>query len=71
MIINLIFTREACAIQFDDYVIITGGTNSLDIVSKYTDTGFVEDLPNLLSGRYGHGCGHYTNENNELVIHIC
>jgi len=59
---------EACAIQFDDYVIITGGTNSLGIVSKYTDNGFVEDLPNLLSGRYGHGCGHYTNENDELVL---
>ena len=43
----------------------------MDIVSNYTDIGFVEDLPPLLSGRYGHGCGHYTNENNQLVMHIC
>ena len=69
--INCTFTREACSIQFDDYVIITGGTYSLDIVSNYTDNGWEKYLPNLLSGRYGHGCGHYTNENNELVIHIC
>ena len=38
-----------------------------NIVSNYTDDGWTEDLPNLSFGRFGHGCGHYMNENSTLV----
>ena len=64
---DYLFIREACTIQFDDYVIITGGKNSKETVSKYNDNGFSNDLPPLNTGRYGHGCGHYINEKDELV----
>ena len=65
--------RNACSIQFDDKVIITGGihkftSSSSTTVSVYTMEGWIEDLPDLLQGRNYHGCGHYNDDNNEEVI---
>ena len=69
--------RGGCSIQFDDYVIITGGikdcenddcTNPrVDTVSKYNIEGWVEYLPSLNTARSGNGCGHYINSNEEVV----
>ena len=42
-----------------DSVILTGGEYSDRMVSRYDLQGFVEDLPQLVQGRYGHGCGSY------------
>ena len=36
-------------------------------VTLYTEQGWQEDLPRLLSGREGHGCGHFRNEDGVLV----
>lgn len=30
-------------------------------VSVYDETGFVADLPRLITGRYNHGCSYYDN----------
>ena len=71
--------RGGCSIQFDDYVIITGGikdcnnvrvdcTNPrVDTVSKYNIHGWVEYLPSLNTARSGNGCGHYINSNEEVI----
>ena len=70
----LIFS-EACSIQFDDKVIITGGKSQVfnqfrTKVSVYNHSGFVEDLPDLNVRRYDHGCGSYLDENNKKAFCI-
>ena len=72
--------RAGCSIQFDEFVIITGGikdcdnddcTNPrVDTVSKYNISGWVEYLPSLNTARSGNGCGHYINSNDE-VVNLC
>ena len=63
--------RQACSIELDDKVIITGGWKSgglgIETVAVYDENGFVEYLPDLRFGRLQHGCGHYINSNNEIV----
>ena len=53
--------RGACAIPdiITDSVFITGGDYTSQMVSRYDLQGWVEDLPQLIEGRYGHGCGSY------------
>ena len=66
--------RQACSIELDDKVIITGGWKSgglgIETVAVYDANGFVEYLPDLRFGRLQHGCGHYINSNNEIVSFI-
>jgi len=63
-------TENACAIQLDEYVVITGGQLNLhgaSYVTKYDKNGWIEDLPELNTGRFSHGCAHFYNNLNELV----
>ena len=43
-------------------VIITGGKNTKQTVSRYNIQGWVEDLPSLVVGRYDHGCASYLRD---------
>jgi len=52
-----------CAIQPGEYVVLTGNENEV-----YDINGFVETLPSLNTPREGHGCGHYKNNDNEVVF---
>ena len=54
----------------EDRVILTGGYDNKNTVSVYSTSGWMEDLPDLLQGRYGHGCGHYVNDDNKMVIFL-
>merc|ERR1719500_2131203 len=66
---------SACGIEMEDKVIITGGAfrGYLDASDKaivYNDDGFVENLPPLRLGRWGHSCGHFitnTAEGSKVV----
>jgi len=60
--------KLGCSIQFDDQVVLTGGQTTLRNVFYYGDTGLLGHLPNLLDGRYSHGCTSFLNENAELVF---
>jgi len=63
-------TENACAIQLDEYVVITGGQLNLhgaSYVTKYDKNGWIEDLPELNTGRFSHGCAHFYSNLNELV----
>jgi len=60
-------TKDACSIQFEDFVVITGGFSTKTIVSRYDENGWVMDLPGLNSGRHSHGCGHFYNNDNNMV----
>ena len=59
--------RRHCAIEFQNEVIITGGQDDPRGVSVYNIDGFKENLPNLVNGRYLHGCSYFTNNNNDIV----
>ena len=53
-------------------MIVTGGWsggNYLDAgkVVAYNLDGWLEDLPDMIDLRYGHGCGHFTNTDGVLV----
>ena len=61
------FLSDACSIQLEDIVILTGGVSTENTVSVYSTDGWLEDLPDLLTGRYDHGCGHYVNNDDKLV----
>jgi len=61
-------TSSACTIELDDQVIVTGGHYTLTRVDIYTMNGWVRELPDLISGRRRHGCGHYFNNDNKMVL---
>jgi len=60
---------SACTIELDNQVIVTGGFNSPTKVNVYTMDGWIMDLPDLdaRTGRYSHGCGHYSNSDGKMV----
>ena len=63
---------KACAIELRFLVVITGGWN-LDLhepigrVEMYNTGGSIQRLPDLLTARAEHACGHYVNSNNTVV----
>ena len=73
-IIYIIFMfSDACAINdhSTDTVILVGGKDTKNSVTRYNSHGFVEDLPSLIEGRYGgHGCGAYLRQDGSQVQSI-
>jgi len=62
-------TSNACGIKIsDNEYVMTGGSDTSQIVSKYSQNGWIQDLPTLNIGRRGHGCGSYTNGNERVLI---
>ena len=57
----------ACSINLGSTVILTGGYDSPNRVSEYSETGFTRDLPQLLQGRTSHGCSYFENEEGTKV----
>merc|ERR1712107_139187 len=60
-------TRLACGIPNGDNYIMTGGVGTPTTVSRYSQTGWIEDLPSLNTGRYNHGCSTYLDSNNQQI----
>ena len=58
----------ACGIATEDLMFVTGGRDTLNVVVGIdsANNGFL--LPNLNTGREGHSCGYYANDNDEMVI---
>ena len=59
--------RHACSIQMEETVIITGGDFKKNQVTVYNTEGWVADWPELNTGRWDHGCGHFVNTDNQVV----
>ena len=65
---------DACGIELDDKIFLTGGKDPADLntrldrVTSYDIFGNHEDHPPLLAPRTDHGCGHYRNSDQKLVI---
>ena len=64
--------RHACSIDVKETekVILTGGRYTKTKVTVYNTEGFVEDWPELKTGRFNHGCGHFINTDNKVVRNI-
>ena len=65
--------RRACSITDTSSVVITGGLvgnrgASTSRVTRYDETGWVEDLPSLLTARRDHGCALYTTDTGDKVL---
>jgi len=65
-------TRWTCAIPDGNSVILSGGEDPSNnagrkVVSRYNSQGKVEDMPNLIRGRYAHGCGSYKQSDGSQV----
>ena len=62
--------RYTCAIDMGDSVILTGGYYS-NVNAKDTEmrmNGSSTELPELITGRHGHGCASYADEYGNKVI---
>ena len=67
--IIFIFSR-ACAIEFQDRVVVTGGWDGNYIIATvqvYNISGAQEQLPSLQTGRQDHACAHYLNNQDRAV----
>jgi len=60
-------TWYSCSIELPEMFILTGGVNTPSTVSRYSTTGWIEDLPGLNKGRYQHGCGYFYNDDMQRV----
>ena len=64
---HCLYFSFACSIELDDKVIVTGGEETKTRVDVYTMEGWSMELPDLTTGRWDHGCGHYINTNDKMV----
>ena len=64
----LCFISQACAIEEEQTVTITGGAwRRSKIVKRYKKNGKSESLPALNRGRQAHACGYFTNTRGDIV----
>ena len=64
----------ACAIGFEDRVVVTGGRRlggTLATVQVYTLSGPQEQLPDLRTPRRNHACAHYMDSEGRVVSIAC
>ena len=63
----------ACSIELEDKVIVTGSITEdfhFNKVDMYTHTGWIMELPDLITERFNHGCGHFINSDNKMVFDV-
>ena len=58
---------ESCGLQVDRKFVVTGGYWSKSKVAEFTEAGTVKYLPRLRTGRYGHACSTFNNDNGVTV----
>ena len=69
----IFYFSEACAIQLDGMVILTGGYRLYDFtalsrVQSYNIAGAISRMPDLLYERHQHACGYYVHEGQVVRI---
>jgi len=60
--------KNACSIGLPEMFILTGGEYTGATVSRYTTSGWMEDLPELNEWRDSHGCGYFYNDDMQRVF---
>ena len=51
----------------DGKFVVTGGYRSKSKVAEFTEAGTVKYLPRLKTGRFGHACSTFNNDNGDTV----
>ena len=70
---NNFLSSAACGVDVGEFYYVTGGTSrrispaTVKRVSKYSKTGWVEDLPDLNEERERHACGKYLDDEGNFV----
>ena len=70
---NNILSSGACGVDVGEFYYVTGGRSrpvspaTVKTVSKYSKTGWVEDLPDLNEERERHACGKYLDDEGNFV----
>ena len=61
--------RYACGIDLGDRYVVTGGddVSTYQTVAQYSVTGEVTDLAKLQTGRFGHACSKFMDQDGHLV----
>lgn len=62
-----LMSRSACGIEMDDKFVVTGGYNSVEKVTEFTEAGAVKYMRNLKTGRYWHACSKFVNVDGDTV----
>ena len=60
--------RSAFSIPLVDEVVLTGGTVTQRIVSRYDKDGWVRDMSSLNQGRRDHGCTSFMTGGEEVRL---
>ena len=67
-IVIIFISSAACAIEFEDRVVVTGGYyGRVGTVQMYTVSGPQEQLPDLQTSRYRHACAYYLDSQDRAV----
>ena len=69
IVMPCLIPSDACAIELEDTVVVTGGGYYMGMatVQVYTISGPQEQLPDLMTGRWGHACAHFVDSENRVV----
>ena len=74
--LNLRPPSDACSIELEDRVVVTGGSytpassdrpHAHGRVAVYSAGGGAEEWPGLATPRLQHGCGHYVSGDSRVV----
>ena len=57
----------ACSIDLGQTVVITGGYYTMRKVTEYNEDGNSKELPQLITGRWNHGCSSYVDKDDKIV----
>ena len=69
--IMLLTYSYSCGIALDQKIVAISGRSTYDLVRVWDESGVVETLPNLNTGRYGASCGYYLDDDDDSeVIYI-
>ena len=68
---NIVYYSGACAIPdpSTDTVVVTGGLDTENTVVRYGQQGWLEDLPDLVTGRTGHACSSFVSSGRVVSIY--
>ena len=61
------FFSQACSIELEDRVVVTGGNYDGTRVQMYNISGLVESLPDINTPRVDHACGQFLNSDGVIV----
>merc|ERR1719186_2294004 len=57
-----------CSIPVGEHLVMTGGVDHYNHVTRYSREGQTEDMPDMIEGRMGHACNWYSTGDKQMLI---